>query len=106
MRESGKWKGYAKLPSRGSGLLRRLLFMVVLSALHRKESALKTYYEHLVKRGLKGKAAMMAVMRKLLRVIYHLLKYGGEYDPSLVWSGVASFKDAGANSSKLVAATS
>lgn len=73
--------------------------MVVLSALHRKESALKAYYERLVKRGLRGRA----VMRKLLQVIYHLLKYGGEYDPSKVWSGAASFKPVSSDSSKLAA---
>ena len=38
-------------------------------------------------RGWKGNAALVAVMRKMLVVAYHLLRSGDTYDPSKVWAG-------------------
>ena len=48
------------------------------------------YYQYLVKRGLKGRQALMAVMRKLLICAYSLLKSGDTYDPQKVWAGAGS----------------
>ena len=83
--ESGLWKGKAKLSKRGSGLLRRVLYMTALRCIHREDSPFGVYYRRLVERGLKKGSALMAVMRKLLAVAAHLLKHEGEeYDPSKV----------------------
>jgi transposase len=85
IKESGLWKGKAKLSKRGSGLLRRVLYMSALRCIHRKDSAFGVYYQRLVDRGLKKGSALMAVMRKLLAVATHLLMHEGEaYDPSKV----------------------
>jgi hypothetical protein len=85
IKESGLWKGKAKLSKRGSGLLRRVLYMTALRCIHRKDSAFGVYYQRLVDRGLKKGSALMAVMRKLLAVAAHLLMHEGEkYDPSKV----------------------
>jgi len=85
IKESGLWKGKAKLSKRGSGLLRRVLYMTALRCIHRKDSAFGVYYQRLVERGLKKGSALMAVMRKLLAVAAHLLMHEGEeYDPSKV----------------------
>ncbi len=78
-------QGKAKLSKRGSGLLRRVLYMSALRCIHREDSAFGVYYQRLVQRGLKKGSALMAVMRKMLAVAAHLLRHEGEvYDRSLV----------------------
>jgi transposase len=81
IKESGKWKGKAKLSKRGSGLLRRMLYLAALRSLHLESSPFGAYYHRLVERGLKKGSALMAVMRKMLAVAAHLLKTGEAYDP-------------------------
>lgn len=76
-----------KLSKRGSGRLRRLLYMAALVSLRLKGSAFGDYYRELRKHGLKGRSALMAVMRKLLITAYSLLKNGGHYDLTKVWAG-------------------
>jgi transposase len=91
VRESGKWKGRRKRSKRGSGALRRCLFLAALGSLRtRTASAFGAYYRALEARGLRGYRALMAVMRKMLVVAYHLLKSGEQYDPTRVWSGAAA----------------
>jgi transposase len=89
VKQSGKWKGKTKLSKRGSGLVRQMLYMTALSCLrrHNKASAFRGYYDALVERGLKGREALVALMRKLLAVAFSLLKNGGVYDPAKVWVG-------------------
>ncbi len=87
VKESGKWKGQMKLSKRGSGRLRRLLYMAALVSLRLKGSAFGAYYRELKRRGLKGRSALLAVMRKLLITAYSLLKSGGTYEPTRVWAG-------------------
>jgi transposase len=84
IKESGKWKGKAKLSKRGSGLLRRVLYLAALRSTHTEGSAFGAYYHRLVERGLKKGSALMAVMRKMLAVAVHLLKHQEDYDPSKV----------------------
>ena len=66
IKESGLWKGKAKLSKRGSGLLRRVLYLAALRSTHTEGSAFGAYYHRLVARGLKKGSALMAVMRKML----------------------------------------
>ena len=74
VRQSGKWKGQVKLSKRGSGRVRRVLYMAALRALTRADSPFAAYYRRLVARGLKGCEALTAVMRKMLIVACHLLR--------------------------------
>ncbi len=90
IKESGKFKGKAKLSKRGSGLLRQILYLAALRSIHLEGSAFGAYYHHLVERGLKKMSAMMAVMRKMVAVATHLMKTGEDYDPSKVWVGTTS----------------
>jgi transposase len=91
VRQSGAWKGQTKLSKRGNGLLRKLLYMTAVSCLRRKDSPFRAYYEAMVARGLKGKKALMAVMRKMVAVAYNLLKnQAAKYDPTKVWAAPAS----------------
>jgi len=90
IKESGLWKGKAKLSKRGSGLLRRMLYLAALRSIHMKNSPFGAYYHRLVERGLKKGSALMAVMRKMLAVAAHLLLHEEEaYDPSKVCAGAA-----------------
>ncbi len=84
MKESGKWKGQAKLSKRGSGRLRRILYLAALRSTRLKGSAFGAYYQRLVARGMRKREALMAVMRKMLIVAVHLLKTGEVYDPGRV----------------------
>jgi transposase len=43
IKESGKWKGKAKLSKRGSGLLRRVLYLAALRSTHTEGSAFGAY---------------------------------------------------------------
>lgn len=73
VKESGKWKGQVKLSKRGSGRLRRILYLAVVRCIRLEGSAFGAYYHRLVARGMKKREAMMAVMRKMLTVAYRLL---------------------------------
>jgi transposase len=68
VKESGKWKGEAKLSKRGSGRIRRILSMAIVRCIRLKDSALGAYSHYPVARGRPRRAAMMAVMRKMLTV--------------------------------------
>jgi transposase len=87
IKESGKWKGKAKLSKRGSGLLRQILYLAAIRSIHLAGSAFGAYYASLVARGLKKMSAIMAVMRKMVAVATHLMRTGEDYDPSKVWAG-------------------
>ena len=83
IKESGLWKGQAKLSKLGSGLLRQTLYLAALRSILLEGSAFGAYYRRLVERGLKKSSALMAVMRKMLTVTVYLLKREQQdYDPS------------------------
>lgn len=84
VKQSGKWKGQSKLSKRGSGRVRRLLYLAALRSLHEKHSPFKDYYQRLVDRGMKKGTALVAVMRKMIIVAVHLLKTQDLYDASKV----------------------
>jgi len=86
VRESGTWKGQAKRATRGSGRLRRILYLAALRSTRLKGSAFGAYYQRLVARGMRKREALMAIMRKMLIVAVHLLKTGEQYDPGRVAS--------------------
>jgi len=80
VKESGKWKGQAKLSKRGSGRLRRFLYLAAVRCIRRADSAFGAYYHRLLARGMKARDALMAVMRKMLVVAYRLLRTEELYD--------------------------
>lgn len=89
IKQSGKWQGKAKLSKRGSGLVRRMLYMAALRCIWLPGSAFGIYYHRLVARGVRKKTALMAVMRKMLVVAASLLRTGEEYDPIRITPGPA-----------------
>jgi transposase len=84
IKESGFWKGKAKLSKRGSGHLRRMLYLAAVRSVRLEGSAFGAYYHRLVARGMKKGSALIAVMRKMLAVAAHVMKSGEMYDPTKV----------------------
>jgi len=72
IKQSGQWRGQAKLSKRGSGLVRRMLYMAAMRCIWLPGSAFGVYYQRLLARGLGKKTALMAVMRKMLVIAAYL----------------------------------
>ena len=84
IKQSSKWKGQSKLAKRGSGRLRRILYLAALRSIRLQASPFGQYYHRLVERGMKKGMAVVAVMRKLLIVAAHLIQTQEDYDASKV----------------------
>lgn len=84
VKQSGKYKGQTKLSKRGSGRVRRILYLAALRSIHLEASPFGAYYHRLVARGMKKGMAVVAVMRKLLIVAAHLLLTEQVYEPGKV----------------------
>ena len=72
-RDSGQWSG-KRCISGGRADVRRALYMAALSA-SRNNPLLKPFYDRLIAAGKPAKLALTAVMRKLIILMNHLLKY-------------------------------
>jgi transposase len=80
---SGKiTKRASYLEKKGSGVVRHKLYMAVLHIVRLKVGALYKYYARLVARGKPKLVAIAATMRKLLVVIYVMLKKQQPFDPT------------------------
>ncbi len=78
-RKSGTSQNSTYLSKVGSEHLRAALYMPALSA-KCSNPLLKLFYDRLRKRGLKHKQALTAVMRKLVHLIFGVLKNGQAFD--------------------------
>ena len=65
----------------GSNHLRRILYMPCLSAV-RFDPIIKGFFERLVARGKHKKAALVACMAKLLKIVYGVLSHQKPFDPA------------------------
>jgi transposase len=79
--ESGRFVGQRHLSKRGPGELRHALYMATLVAV-RFRPEWRALYQHLLDRGRAKKEALTILSRKLLKVVYHLLRTGASYDPA------------------------
>jgi len=79
---SGKHKGKQRITKRGRALLRKLLYFTALNVV-KKDGILHAYYQRLIDRGMIRMKALVAVMRKLIKIIYALVRnetvYKSEY---------------------------
>jgi transposase len=75
---SGKWKGRRKISKRGRSLLRKILYYAGIQTI-RKNGILHDYYTRLTDRGMKRMMALVAVSRKLLGIIYAIVRDDSEY---------------------------
>ena len=77
---SKKRKGH--LQKKGSGIVRHKLYMAILSVIRNKDGPIYEYYARLVEAGKPKLVAIGAAMRKLLVIIYNMLKNQQEFDPN------------------------
>lgn len=79
--QSGKRQGTSKISKKGNTHIRQALYMPAVCA-SQHNRALRAFYQRLVERHPdRKKVALVAVMRKILLLIYSLWKSGQEYDP-------------------------
>lgn len=70
---SGKHRGKLHISKRGRPLIRKLLYLASLSAV-RKSGTMHEWYQRALGRGMKKTMALVAVSRKLLGVIFALVR--------------------------------
>lgn len=84
--QSGDKVGRTKISKKGNAYIREALYMPALSACHHNAN-LCSFYQRLQTRQNTNKQGVVAVMRKLLVLIYTLWKSEQEYEPNYVWTG-------------------
>lgn len=82
--QSGQHKGKSRLSKKGNAHLREALYMPAVAAITHNEN-LKKFYERLNEKFSYKKQSLVAVMRKLLILIYTLWNSGEDYDPKYQW---------------------
>lgn len=70
---SGKHKGKLRISKRGRPLIRKLLYLAALSAV-REGGTMHEWYQRALSRGMKRTKALVAVSRKLLGIIFALVR--------------------------------
>lgn len=84
LKESGQFKGKTKMSKRGSGVLRHAIRQAAFSAVTvAKDPMFTRIYERQLKKGKHMEVALSHVSRKMLHVIYALLKSKKSYKPIL-----------------------
>lgn len=73
-------RGRSSISKNGSSKARAMLFNCARSAMRYNQNC-KELYERLIKKGKNGKVALTAVMHKLARMIFGVVKSGVKYDP-------------------------
>jgi len=75
---SGKYKGKRRISKRGRPLMRKLLFFAAVNVV-RKGGILHEQYQQCLQRGMVKMKALTAMARKLLRIIYALVRDHSDY---------------------------
>ena len=83
-KESGSSvKGRGRISRKGNSYLRKQLYMTSLSAMQHNKSC-KEFYERLMSKGKEHKVCRVAVVNKLIKQIFAILKYDRTYDPNYI----------------------
>ena len=80
--QSGKSKRASHLQKKGSPIVRHKLFLATLCMINRKIAPIYPYYRRLVDSGKPKLVAVGAAMRKLLVIIYFMLKNNSTFKPN------------------------
>ena len=75
---SGQHRGNRHISKRGRSLLRRLLFFAALSTI-RKGGVMHLPYQRYIQRGMPKGKAVVAIARKLLRILFALVRDHSQY---------------------------
>jgi transposase len=79
LRQSGTYSGKVMISHKGNRIIRAALYMPALSAITHNPQ-MRAFYNRLIERGTLKKKALVAVMCKLLRLMYTLWKKRERYD--------------------------
>jgi transposase len=82
VRQSGQWTGASPISKQGSSVLRKALYMPALVA-KRHNPVLRAFCERLTSHGKRPKQVVVAAMRKLLHLIWGVLKSKRPFDPAM-----------------------
>lgn len=82
VRQSGQWTGTSPISKQGSSIMRKALYMPALVA-KRHNPVLRTFCERLARNGKRPKQVVVAAMRKLLHLIWGVLKSKRPFDPAM-----------------------
>ena len=82
IRQSGRWAGKTHISKTGDPMVRKALYMPILSALQ-FNPAIRAFCQRLKANGKPGKSYVCAAMRKLIHVAFAILKSGKPFDPNL-----------------------
>ncbi len=83
IRESGKWKGQTRISKTGSPQLRAKLYMPALVAM-KHNPIVREFCERLRKSGKPAKVIIVAAMRKLLHIVWGVLRSRKPFDPNFL----------------------
>jgi transposase len=75
---SGKHKGQKRISKRGRHLLRKILFFAAINTV-RKGGIMHEYYQKYLQRGMLRMKALIAIARKLLRIIFAIVRDVGVF---------------------------
>jgi len=75
---SGRRRGQRRISKRGRSLIRKILFYAAIQMI-RKDGIMYDYYTRLTGRGMERMRALIAVSRKLLRIIHAILRDNRDY---------------------------
>jgi len=89
LRESGSSKGKVMISHKGNRMIRSSLYMPALAAI-RYNPQMRAFYNRLLERGTVKKKAIVAVMCKLLRLMYTLWKKRERFDPTFGSTALAA----------------
>jgi transposase len=76
---SGKRKGQRHISKRGRALLRKMLYFAAINVV-KKQGAYHDKYQEYLKRGMPKNKALVAIARKLVRVIFAIVRDNSEFD--------------------------
>ena len=80
LRQSGQWAGQTRLAKTGDPMLRKALYMPMLSALT-CNPLIRAFCQRLKANGKPGKSYVCAAMRKLIHIAFAILKSSTPFDP-------------------------
>ena len=75
-------RGRTRLCKQGRGGLRTLLFMPAVSLMSSKRGVLRVFADRLLKAGKAAKCVVGALMRKLMALVFAILRSGAPFDPN------------------------
>lgn len=82
IKESGQWKGRCKISKRGNSVLRRWIYGAAWGAAINNDQ-FRSYYEHLKNKGRHHFECLMIIARKLLRIMFNLVKNKTKFNPAI-----------------------